>query len=470
MNRSYGLCLLGLTFVLFKSTSSAIAYTVGMNGDFPTISQAGPYLLPGDTALVLDGTYTDGTQFLYDLAGTEELPILILSETPLGAVFQGGTESLHLVRCSWVIIDGFLVEQQTGNGMNIDDGGIYDIPAHHITVRNCEFRDISAGGNNDLLKLSGLDYFAIENCQFKNGAAGSGIDMVGCHFGFIRDNYFQDTGNSGIQAKGGTQHIRIERNLFRDIAQRAINIGGSTNLEYFRPPLPDPIENAFEAANIEVYSNVFIGSWSPIAFVGCVNSSVRNNTFFHPQNWAIRILQETAVQGFLPCSNNEFSNNIVYLANDIVEVNIGPNTNAGSFVFSHNLWYNEAGGNWSPTLPVADPSQIIADPLFADIPAEDFRLQEGSPAIGSGIFSGEPLHDYLQLPFLNPPSVGAFEGDALAPCPGDFDGDGIIAQSDLLLLLTGLGCSENCEYDLDSNGMVNIADLLVFLPFFGSIC
>lgn len=457
-------------FLVLNGIASAITYTVGLNGDFATLAQAGPSLLPGDTALVLNGTYNNGTQFLLDLAGTEEQPIVILSETLQGAVFQGSTESIHLVRCSWVIIDGFLVEQQTGNGMNIDDGGVYDVPAHHITVRNCLFRDINAVGNNDLLKLSGLDHFVIENCHFENGAAGSGIDMVGCHYGFIRDNYFYDTGNSGIQAKGGTQHIRIERNLFRDIAQRAINIGGSTGLEFFRPPLPDPIENAFEAADIEVFSNVFIGSWSPIAFVGCINSTVRNNTFFRPQNWAIRILQETVVEGFLPCSNNEFSNNIVYLSNDIVEVNIGPNTEAASFVFSHNLWFNEAGGNWSPNLPVADPAQLIADPLFADIPAEDFRLQEDSPAIGNGLFSGEPVSDYLTQAFLDPPSVGAFEGGLPAPCPGDFDGDGIIGQGDLLLLLTGFGCSENCVHDLDNNAVVNVADLLVFLQLFGSVC
>jgi len=57
-------------------------------------------------------------------------------------------------------------------------------------------------GNNDLLKLSGLDYFEIRNCEFRNGAeGGSGIDMVSCHHGIIQGNHFENLGSNSIQCK-----------------------------------------------------------------------------------------------------------------------------------------------------------------------------------------------------------------------------------------------------------------------------
>lgn len=397
-------------FVFIPYTVFVQPITVGAGGDYPTLSAAAPAIAAGDTVLVLNGVYSNGSQFLENLHGTATEPIVIQAQALHEAIFEGGTEAIHLVDCSHLVLDGFLVRQQTGNGINIDDGGDYSSPAHHIQVRNCRFEDINATGNNDFLKLSGLDSFLVKNCAFLSGAAGSGIDMVGCHWGTIEDCYFEDAGSSGIQAKGGSQHILIRRNLFRDIDQRAINIGGSTGLQFFRPPLPTPIVDAFEAADIDVFSNVFIGSWSPIAYVGCVRGRVRNNTFYKPENWVLRILQETTVSGFLTCSDNEFSNNIIYLGSDLTEVNIGPNTDPQSFTFSHNCWFNESSNTWAPVLPVGDSGQLIADPLFSDQILENFTIQAGSSCIAAGQFFPEPATDFQEMPFLNPPSMGAFEG------------------------------------------------------------
>ncbi|MEZ4951668.1 MAG: right-handed parallel beta-helix repeat-containing protein [Saprospiraceae bacterium] len=392
--------------------SNAQIITIGQTGDFPNLAAAASSVQAGDTLLVQAQVFSDGIQFLENLNGTPNAHIVILAEQEHQSIFRGGTEAIHLINCTFLEINGIVVEQQTGNGINIDDGGDYDTPAKHITVRNCIFRDMAASGNNDLLKMSGVDSFLIENCQFLNGGAGgSGIDFVGCHWGTIQDCYFDNPGTSGIQNKGGTQYIRIQRNVFKNVAQRALNLGGSTGLQFFRPPLPNPIVNAFEAADLDVFSNIFIGSRAPIAYVGSVRVKVYNNTFYQPDNWVIRILQETTEPGFLPCSDNEFRNNIVYLPSDLTEVNIGPNTEPGSFIFSNNLWFNASENNWTPTLPVMDQNQIIADPMFENPDNENFNILPGSPAIGAGIFLPEPSHDFLQFPYKNPPSIGAFEGD-----------------------------------------------------------
>ena len=304
-----------------------------------------------------------------------------------------------------------MVQQQTGNGINIDDGGDYSTPSKHITIRNCIFRDMAGTGNNDLLKMSGVDSFLIERCDFLNGGlGGSGVDFVGCHWGTVQDCNFDDSGVTGIQCKGGTQHILIRRNIFKDIAQRALNLGGSTGLQFFRPPLPDPIVDAFEAADLDVFSNVFIGNWAPIAYVGSVRVKVYNNTLFHPENWVMRILQETTVDGFLPCSDNEFKNNIVVVDSDLTEVNIGPNTAPETFMFTNNLWFNESSNNWSPNLPVTDFNQIIDDPLFENANSENFKIPSNSPAVGNGVVLPAPMTDFDQFFYDQPPSIGAFEG------------------------------------------------------------
>ena len=400
-----------ILFIFSAHISTAQLITVGTGGDYPTLNDAESFITAGDTVLLMDGIYADGTQHLSELHGTVDSQIVIMAQNRHAAIFQGGNEAIHLTNCSFLEINGLVIEQQNYNGINIDDGGNYDTPTHHISVLNCIFRDIAGSGNNDLLKLSGLDDFVIASCEFIMGSpGGSGIDMVGCHNGVIEDNILDQAGSSGIQAKGGSQFIRIERNIIKNAYQRGINLGGSTGLQYFRPPLPDPIVDAFEAADLDVISNVFIGNWAPIAYVGCVGVRVINNTIYKPDNWVLRILQETTTPGFLPCGQNEFRNNIVYLSNDLTEVNIGPNTDPASFIFTNNLWYNESDSNWTPVLPVVDSNQVIGDPLFSDATAEDFSISSTSPAVMAGIKQTGVVHDFIQHTFYDPPSIGAFEG------------------------------------------------------------
>jgi hypothetical protein len=387
---------------------------IGPNGDFDTLSDAAPFANPGDS-LVLEATiFSDGTQFIEDLNGTVDDPIYILGQEGQ-TIFRGGTEAIHLINCSYVVIQDIIIEQQTGNGINIDDGGDYSTPTHHIIIRYCIFRDMAASGNHDLLKLSGLDDFIIEDCEFYNGGdGGSGIDMVGCHQGVIKNCLFDNAGVSGIQAKGGTEYITIYANLFMNISQRAINIGGSTGLQFFRPPLPDPIVDASESKAILVYSNVFYRNWASVAFVGTIQSKVINNTIIQPLNWVFRILQETTNEGFLTCSDNTFANNIIYMESDLTEVNIGPNTAPETFYLTNNLWYNESNNSWSPNLPVTDINQIIQDPRLVNADNPDYLIAEDSPAIGAGLAFPEVLLDIDAKPFLDPPTIGAYEAGVVS--------------------------------------------------------
>ena len=370
--------LLGISLSLF-----ARIHHVGTNQKYSSLTQAISVTIPGDTIMIHKGVYPGGLSFI-NLQGKADKLVYIISAPSESVIFNGGSTGWHMTDVAYIQIEKIIFQQQTGNGFNIDDGGSYSTPSHHIVFDSCIFRDINAGGNNDLLKMSGVDFFEIKNCIFLNGSkSGSGIDMVGCHEGLIRNNRFENQGANSIQTKGGSNNIRIEYYFFKQGGQRALNLGGSTGMHFFRPA-----DVRYEAAALKVYSNIFIGSDVPVAFVGCIESQVVNNTIYLPDKWVIRILQETVdTSRFYACGNNSFKNNIIYRDNRVAnDCNVGANTNPKSFHFSGNLWYHSHNSNWiGPNLPVADINCIIGkDPLFNNASFDDFSLKESSPAAGKG--------------------------------------------------------------------------------------
>lgn len=401
--------LIALLLILLSPGQSRIL-PVGPSRAFTTIQQAAATALPGDTILVDGGMYQGG-EYLTNVQGTPASWIHILAAPQQQVIFRGGTEAWHLTDVAYLRISGFIFENQTGNGVNIDDGGSYDTPSHRLIIENCEWRALNATGNNDQLKLSGVDTFIVRSCRFIDGSlGGSAVDMVGCHQGQFVNNHFENCGSNAIQSKGGSQNIRIEMNRFIRGGQRALNIGGSTGAQYFRP-----LNANFEASHIAVYSNVFTGSTAPIAYVGAVQCEVVNNTFYRPEKWAIRILQETTGPNYLPCGNNIFRNNIVYLGNAAANptINIGPNTKPETFLFSNNLWFNFENANWQgPNLPATESNGIIGtDPLFPDAANNNFSVRLNSPAVGKGMSVAEPRKDFSGNTFNTPRSIGAVEGN-----------------------------------------------------------
>jgi hypothetical protein len=376
------------------------------------VQEAANEALPGDTILIRAGIYTE-RNYISNLQGAPDKWITITAASGEEVIFRGQTTSIQFSDPAYLEISNLIFEGQTANGLNIDDGGSYDTPAKFIRISNCEWRYINATGNNDMLKMSGVDNFWIYNCSFKSGSpGGSGIDMVGCHNGVIEKCKFENQGSNSIQTKGGSRNITIQKNLFINGGLRSLNIGGSTGLEYFRPQNAD-----YEAAEIFVYSNIFVGSQAPIAFVGAVNCEVINNTIYLPTKWAIRILQETTLDRFQKCGQNAFINNIVYVSNSSANpvVNIGPNTEPETFIFSNNLWFNKDNPNWAgPNLPVSETNSLVnINPLLTEDAEIGVTIDKSSPAQAKGLTVEHPLEDYLGNLFNNPRSIGALEVEPL---------------------------------------------------------
>ncbi|HEX6275485.1 MAG TPA: right-handed parallel beta-helix repeat-containing protein [Polyangiaceae bacterium] len=374
-------------------------------------------LTPGTALRIRPGTYAGGA-FESGLAGTEAAPIWIGGVPGMARpVLSGGANAIQLSSASYLVLHDLEITGQEANGLNIDDGGTYPGGAsHHLVFRRLFVHDIGSGGNQDCLKLSGVDDFFVLESEFHGCSGGSAIDHVGCHRGVIAQNEFVELGGNGVQSKGGSDDILITRNRFLDAGERAVNMGGSTGFEFFRPALVTSGEN-FEARNVRVLSNLFRGGVSPVAFVGCVDCVAANNTIVDPERWIARILQETtstAEYTFAPARGGRFSNNAVYFASAGLStaVNVGGNTDAPSFEFSNNLWFaHDAPGESEPSsLPSTETGGIYGeDPAFASVATDEVSIDATSPLAGAGLGPAGVAGDLDGECYADPPSIGALE-------------------------------------------------------------
>ncbi|MFP5348940.1 MAG: right-handed parallel beta-helix repeat-containing protein, partial [Gammaproteobacteria bacterium] len=320
---------------------------------YTTIGAAIAQATAGTRIRIAAGTY--GAIGTYsNLRGTASAPIALVGTGAVVIDTGRSAQALHLIDPRYVVIDGITVQNIAPHGINIDDGGDYSTPAEYVVLRNVTFRDIGTGGNNDCLKLSGVDRFYIEGSSFSGCNRGEAIDMVGCHDGVISGNRFFNLPVNGVQTKGGSADVLIHGNRFSDIAQRSINAGGSTGATFYRPS-----NTTHEAARIQMIANIFERTGSaPVAFVGCDTCVFANNTIVEPGTYLARILEENTTLG--PGANGYFINNIVLL-NTIgrgAVVNVDANTQPATYTFGSNLWYSlDDPGYTGPTLGGGVPAE-----------------------------------------------------------------------------------------------------------------
>jgi hypothetical protein len=320
---------------------------------------------PGTRILLAGGSYGAGFHFK-NVRGEEGRPIVIAAadeEQP--PVFRDGSAAMHFSNPAYVELHNLVFTRLSHNGINIDDvGGGTNGSARGVVLRGLRISDVGGDGNHDGIKLSGIWDFRVTGCTIERWGTrgGSAIDMVGCHRGVIEGNTMRHNNPeplncTGVQAKGGSTDVVIRRNRFDHAGGRAVNIGGSTGLKFFRPALVEGGEHA-EARNLRVEGNTFIGSAAPVAFVGVDGAVVRFNTIERPGRWALRILQENNAPGFVPCRNGEFTDNTIVF--DLTRwseggVNIGSGTAPETFKFARNWWYCADNPERSkPRLPTAE--------------------------------------------------------------------------------------------------------------------
>ena len=308
--------------------------------------------------LLAPGTYAGG-HFKSGLTG-----VTIRSQFANNrAIINGGTNGFQFSDANRVTIEHLNFQGQTGNGINIDDGGSFSSPSTDITIRNITVRDIATSGNRDGIKLSGVTGFKIDRVKVENwGDGGSAIDMVGSHNGLIQNSHFRHetigVGGSGLRPKGGSKNITIRANRVElpNGNGRAIQAGGSTGSQFFRFIDGD---SGYEASQIRIEGNVVVNGSSSFSFVNIDGGVFHSNYAFRPDDWFVRILNENQGSSIVDTRNGQIIGNLMVFNDTGSEfntaVNIGTETEPGTFVFDGNRWYNIADPNDStPDLPVTE--------------------------------------------------------------------------------------------------------------------
>lgn len=357
-----------LLSLLLVPLASARLIQVDTDGE---LRAALPNLRAGDTLRLAPGRYRGGHRAA-GLHGSARKPIIIEGIPGKPPRFENGKTGLHLTNCSHLTLRHLRFSGQRINGLNLDDGGDFATPAHHLVLENVHLSEIGSGGNHDAFKLSGVDDFIVRDCII-TGWDGQAIDMVGCHRGVIERCEFRGTDRhrqtSGPQAKGGSSDIVIRHCTFQNAGARPLQLGGSTGIPFFRPK-----DARFEARRIEAHDNLIIGGLCAVAFSSLDGGSFHHNTIINPGKWVLRILQENNGPGFAPCRNVEFHHNLVLFERTKVRtaVNIGPGTDPASFRFHHNAWFApDAPGRSGPILPSRESASVSnQDP---DLDPETFR-------------------------------------------------------------------------------------------------
>jgi hypothetical protein len=311
-------------------------------------------LKAGDVVKIAPGDYPAG-HFVSGIAN-----LTIEAKDPANPPhFKGGKEAWHFSRCPGLTLRHLKVSGQSANGINLDDGGERDQPVAKVLIEGLEVSDIGPNGNFDAIKCSGLQDLTIRNCNI-SGWGGQAIDFVGCRKSLITGCVFTGkpgfSQHTGPQFKGGCEDIVIEKCRFKDAGQRPVQAGGSTGMDYFRPP-----GAKYEARRITIRDNLIEGGMCAAAFTGVDGAEFTGNTVKNPDKWIFRILQETKAEGFSPCRNVLVSNNsfVFQRAKVREEINIGPGTAPESFRFEMNRWLAEDKPEAStPKLPVVEKDGI----------------------------------------------------------------------------------------------------------------
>lgn len=390
-----GAFLLGLMVAGSPGQSSAPEVTVSTREALVAeLSKAGA----GTVIRIAPGNYEGGIS-ARGLRGTKDKPILITALDPKQPpVFTGRSFGFQLSGCSHIELRDLQITGASGNGLNIDDASRRDTPPRGIVLRRLTITNIGPKGNCDGIKMSGVDGLLVEDCRVERwGSSGSAIDFVGCHEGAVQGCRFtHDPGPgsdmaNGVQMKGGSRAIAVRQCQFFSAGGRAVNAGGSTNPDYFRPA-----DAPHEASQLLVEDCLFVGSMAPVAFVGVDGAHFQYNTIVHPTRWVLRILQENKNPALTACRKGIFSHNlVVFRSGDLsTVVNAGGGTEPATFRFEKNAWHcedrpaatqslirlpaPEAGGNYG------------SGPAFQDAAAGDYRQAPNSPTCEYGVREKPP--------------------------------------------------------------------------------
>lgn len=159
--------IINLAFLLLLLCTvplSATVYPINNADDVEDLS-----LVPGDTVVWANGTYSNQETNFIRFFGTAAEPIVLMAETPGGVIFTG--ESPMTLYGSHLIVEGFYWREGVGenNHVQFRRSGSNEDLCTDCTIRNCAFDNLftEAPDKSRWVVLYGQRN-TVENCTFQN--------------------------------------------------------------------------------------------------------------------------------------------------------------------------------------------------------------------------------------------------------------------------------------------------------------
>ncbi len=366
---------------------------------------------PGDTVIVMDGTYdNEGVRepnFVVTLyySGTSGHPITFMAQNRGKAILDSGNTSSsscngaasywNLHNASFIVIQGFVIQNACDSGFQSNDY------AHDIVIKQNEIRHI---GNWNITDQIGRD----------------GIYLNSSEYNFTFDsNVWHDIGRLG----GNTLHFD------HGIYSHADNLTIINNVFYnmkagWSIQFADGANNYLIANNTFAFADTGDGESGQVMWWGNnTNMTFRNNIFYNPNNSAMTQYAATI-------SGCVFDHNLVYPVSNVMN---------GSFPCSVTSNMTGSGPN----------------PQFVNASAYNFYTQTG----GAGVDAGVPLsavpYDYAGTtrPQGSSTDVGAYEyigAGSSAPVISGMFTSGISTNSAVINWSTDQPSTSYVQYGLTS--------------------
>lgn len=404
--------LILLSFFVFAPTAaSAATYYVGPAGNnanpgtlsqpWRTIAKAAATLVAGDTAILLNGTYTE-SEIRFHTNGTTSNPITIRAQNKWLAILSSTSscQPAISVTASYITIEDirFTVSPSNVNCtfytpwnstiFGFADDGHYahnagqfaPTPANPYSVyKGLLVRGIQIDKSSQRSEgiKSNQDFTIIENSEVHHS-----LEFFDCNACVMRNNVLYEGNNGGnhIFVKGGIRNGQIYNNVVHitKANYHGIAIGGfSCDACFF------DTSTKVEAYNTVAYNNVVInesgGAVTGLTFQGAHNVAFFNNVVIGGRLMMLKGGHNTGFQA--DTHNPTFRNNIISCNGDSA---ISTWLYTGTMTMDRNNFYNCSG------VP-AQTNAIVGNPLLVN-PASDWHLKTGSPAINSGAVATMPAY------------------------------------------------------------------------------
>jgi hypothetical protein len=427
--RPQGNLLLGAAAVLalLSPCARAATYYVSTSGnDGNTGTQSAPFrhlskgaaaaTQPGDTVIVMDGTYDNEGQVapnyvvtLY-YSGTSGNPITFQAQhrgmaildsmnTSTTETCNGAYSYFNLYNASFIVIQGFVIQRGCNEGIHSNDS------AHDIVIRQNVIQYI---GNHTNTTQIGED----------------GIYLNSSEYNFTFDsNTFHDIGRTG-----GVSQLHFDHGVYTHAANVTIVNNVFYNLKAgWSIQLADGASNMLIANNTFAFPNTADGETGQIMWWGRnTNVTVRNNIFYNP-NTAAMTQYAATISG---C------------------------------VFDHNLVY-PMSGVMDSSFPCSVTSNLLGsgNPQFVNASTSNpnFYTQSNGAGVDAGVNLSQVPYDYAGTtrPQGSNTDIGAYEyissAGGSAPVISNVSATSVTANSAVINWTTDQNSNSYVNYGASSN-------------------